>query len=83
MCAIYINPVILFLTFAICFSSLFIGTRLEAAFWREERVLKGVKKYVLLRYRGRGGNRGKLVSVFEGGGVSSIYRALSIIRQRL
>ena len=35
--------------------------------WREERVLKGVKKYVLLRYRGRGGNRGKLVSVFEGG----------------
>ena len=55
----------------------------EAALWREERVLKGVKKYVLLRYRGRGGNRGKLVSVFEGGGVSSIYRALSIIRQRL
>ena len=25
MCAIYINPVILFLTFAICFSSLLIG----------------------------------------------------------
>ena len=67
MCAIYIKPVILFLTFAICFSSLFIGMRLEAALWREERVLKGVKKYVLLRYRGRGGNRGKLVSVFEGG----------------
>ena len=67
MCAIYINPVILFLTFAICFSSLLIGTRLEAALWREERVLKGVKKYVLLRYRGRGGNRGKLVSAFEGG----------------
>ena len=67
MCAIYIKPVILFLTFAICFSSLFIGMRLEAALWREELVLKGVKKYVLLRYRGRGGNRGKLVSVFEGG----------------
>ena len=65
MCAIYINLVILFLTFAICFSSLV--TRLEADLWREERVLKGVKKYVLLRYRGRGGNRGKLVSVFEGG----------------
>ena len=66
MCAIYINPVILFLTFAICFSLLLIG-RLEAALWREERVLEGVKKYVLLRYRGRVGNCGKLVSVFDGG----------------
>ena len=67
MCAIYINPVILFLTFAICFSSLLIDHASRGGFVREERVLKWVKKYVLLRYRGRGGNRGKLVSVFEGG----------------
>ena len=67
MCAIYINPVILFLTFAICFSSLLIGTRLEAALWREERVLKGVKKYMLLRYRGRGGNRVNSSPCLRGG----------------
>ena len=83
MCAIYINPVILFLTFAICFSSELISHASRESWGaRKARSERGVK-YVLLRYRGRGGNRGKLVSVFEGGGVSSIYRALSIIRQRL
>ena len=82
MCAIYINPVILFLTFAICFSSLLIGHASRGGFVARGARSERGKKYVFLRYRGRGGNRGKLVSVFEGG-VSSIYRALSIIRQRL
>ena len=83
MSAIYINPVILFLTFAICFSSLLIGTRLEAALWREERVLKGVKNTCCCGIEGGVETVVNSSLCLRGGGVSSIYRALSIIRQRL
>ena len=68
MCAIYINPVILFLTFAICFSSLLIGHASRGGFVaRGARSERGKKILVAAVYR-EGGNRGKLVSVFEGGG---------------
>ena len=61
---IYIKPVIIFLTFAICFSSELISHRLGRVGARKARSKRGVK-YVLPRYRGRGANRGKLVFVVE------------------
>ena len=67
MCAIYIKPVILFLTLAICFSSLLIGHASRGGFVARGARSERVKKYVLMRYTGRGGNRGKLLAVFEGG----------------
>ena len=82
MCAIYINPVILFLTFAICFSSLLIGHASRGGF-----VARGARSE-----RGKNmcccGIEGGVETVVNSspclrGGVSSIYRALSIIRQRL
>ena len=82
MCAIYINPVILFLTFAICFSSLLIGHASRGGFVARGARSERGKKYVWLRYRGRGETVVNSSPCLRGG-VSSIYRALSIIRQRL
>ena len=61
---IYIKPVIIFLTFAICFSSELISHASRESWGAKSAFCKGVK-YVLLRYRGRGGIRGKLVFVVE------------------
>ena len=62
---IYINPVILFIDVCDIFSSLLITHACRGGVvTRKARSEKG-GKYVLLRYRGRGGNRGKLVSVAE------------------
>ena len=64
----YINPVLLFSMFAVRFRSLLIiHASSGGVVARQARSERGRDrgKYVVLRLRGRGGNRGKLVSALE------------------